>query len=209
MKTDWDAYYRRPNPAARYSRRITGRILTDLIGRFREGRLDTIVELGGAGSCLLELINRKFAPRRYWVIDNNQTGLDLISRRFESDGSVSCCHQDVLDLRVEMQADLVLSVGLIEHFSPADTRRAILAHFRLLRPGGIAIITFPTPTWLYRLSRRVCEFLGLWRFPDERPVRREEVAAVIDQQADILYEKINWPILFTQMIIVARRRSPA
>ena len=52
----------------------------------------------------------------------------------------------------------------------------------------------------------MAEVLGLWRFPDERPLPREEVLAVVNERADVLLEKINWPIVFTQRIIAARRR---
>ena len=141
------------------------------------------------------------------MVDGNRTGLDLLRERFRTDDSIRCCHQDVLDLRLSLQADLVLSVGLIEHFSPADTKQAIVAHFRLLRPGGLAVITFPTPTWLYRVSRFAAESLRLWRFPDERPLRPREVAATIHQHADVLYQRINWPTVLTQMVIVARRKT--
>lgn len=206
MKTDWDAYYRKPAAATRISRRITAGLLKKLIRRFADGPLETIVELGGGGSCFIGPIRAVFRPRRYCVIDRNQAGLDLLSQRYGPNPSVCCYKQDVLNLQLRLQADLVFSVGLVEHFSPADTRQAILAHFALLRPGGLAIVAFPTPTWLYRVSRRMAELLGMWRFPDERPLLPGEVAAVVDQQADLLYQRINWPILLTQMILVARRR---
>jgi len=108
-----------------------------------------------------------------------------------------------------MNADIVMSVGLIEHFDGQGTKRAIQNHFRLLRPGGLAIILFPTPTFLYRATRFCAEMIGLWRFPDERPLRAEEVLPAIRETADVLYMKINWLIFLTQMIIVARvRLSP-
>jgi 2-polyprenyl-3-methyl-5-hydroxy-6-metoxy-1,4-benzoquinol methylase len=66
-------------------------------------------------------------------------------------------------------ADVVFSVGLIEHFDQSGTNAMIRAHFKALKPAGCAIISFPTPTWLYRAAPRLAETLGLWKFPDERP----------------------------------------
>ena len=70
--------------------------------------------------------------------------------------------------------DIVFSVGLIEHFDPAGTARVVAAHFDYLRPGGTAIITFPTPTWLYRVVRGLAEMTNNWIFHDERPLRLPE-----------------------------------
>ncbi len=89
---------------------------------------------------------------------------------------------DVLRLGdLGFQADVVFSIGLIEHFDPAGTRQAIEAHFALLKPGGYAIISYPTPTWLYRAARTLTEAAGLWKFHDEhvrcektRSSRRDE-----------------------------------
>lgn len=101
--------------------------------------------------------------------------------------------------------NLVFSIGLIEHFSAQNTARAIRSHFQLPDPGGIAIISFPTPTFLYRITRFLSEMLGLWIFHDERPLKKSEVAGVIAHFGTLLYEKTIWPIFLTQCIMVARK----
>jgi hypothetical protein len=87
------------------------------------------------------------------------------------------------------------------------TRRAILAHFDILKPGGYAIISFPTPTLLYRTARGITEMLGLWRFPDERPLENAEVLRTVAERGDVIFEKTLWPLVFTQRFIVARKAS--
>ena len=94
--------------------------------------------------------------------------------------------------------DVVFSFGLIEHFGPADTREAALAHYRLLRPGGILIISFPTPMLLYRAARALFELMGAWKFSDERALSRWEVRATIEEEATVLLEKTMWPFILTQ-----------
>jgi predicted SAM-dependent methyltransferase len=113
--------------------------------------------------------------------------------------------RDVLELTSEMQADLVFSVGLVEHFEPAETRKAVLAHFDVLRPGGTAIITFPTPTLLYRAARRLIEAAGMWGFPDERPLQAAEVIAAIRERGEVLEQRVLWPLILTQGFVVARK----
>jgi SAM-dependent methyltransferase len=165
-----------------------------------------IVEIGGANSCFLDAILAGVNCRSYEVIDTNQYGLALLEKRFGNNPVVRPTRQSVLALSPDGRSDLVFSVGLVEHFDPENTRKAVLAHFDLLRPGGTAIITFPTPTWLYRVARKLIEMLGMWKFHDERPLEPSEVAAAIRERGDILWEKMMWPLILTQYLIVARKR---
>jgi putative flippase GtrA len=202
-KTDWDRYYTRTPVTARLTRRYTERVLIGMLRRC--GRLETIVELGGANSCFFDRIRRETKPAAYHVIDDNRYGLDLLRRRVGAPDHVELHCQDVLRFSTDLSADLAFSVGLIEHFDPERTRQVILKHFDLVKPGGYALISFPTPTWLYRLARRITESLGLWQFPDERALTRVEAARVIEERADIVEEKLLWPLVFTQRMMLARK----
>ena len=207
-KTDWTAYYDRPASTARFSRKVTQAKLVNTIRRYAPdaGRGITFVELGGANSCFLDRLRHEFAPRQYHVVDFNPRGLELLRQRVGDDPAVVMHQQDVLRMDLDLQGDLVFSVGLIEHFHEPGTRAAVDGHFKLLRPGGLLIVTFPTPTWLYRATRGAAERIGAWRFPDERPLGYDEVARAVESHADILYSGIAWGIVLTQMWIVARKR---
>jgi hypothetical protein len=202
--TDWDRYYRRPFRAARLTRKITAAHLLRQIRRFVRPA-PVIVELGGADSCFFDLIRREIGPSQYHVLDNNQVGLDRLQQRINGLTNVFLSNQDVLRLSYRVEADLVLSAGLIEHFGPQDTCTTVAAHFGLLKPGGIAIMTFPTPTLLYRAARRLAERAGLWMFPDERPLRLAEVAVAAEPHGELLLKKLVWPIVLTQYLVVWRK----
>jgi SAM-dependent methyltransferase len=209
VATDWDGYYARPFAATAVTRRITGARLASLVRRFAPGggRGVDLVELGGANSCFFERLNAEFAPRAYRVVDSNRFGLGKMRERLGERAGVSYYEQDVLGLSLPVQADLAISVGLIEHFDPPKTARAVAAHFQVLRPGGIAIISFPTPTWLYRGTRRVAEATGIWAFPDERPLGLAEVRAAVAPHGELLHSEVVWPILLTQIFVVARKKG--
>ena len=199
--TDWDRYYQSVPRAARLTRRYTTSVLIRALRRFGKERA-VILEIGGANSCFLGTIQASLAPVAYHVADLNRYGLSLLKDRKD----VVLHEADVLSLgNLGVTADAVFSVGLIEHFHPADTKKAILAHFGPLKPGGIAIISYPTPTWLYRAARATFETLGLWHFPDERPLQREEVAATAESVGTILFEKTLWPLILTQHLLVVRK----
>ncbi len=199
--TDWDQYYRSPAPTAYLTRRYTGRVLVDALRRFG-GNIGRLAEIGGANSCFLETIQAGIAPGEYHVIDTNAYGLSLLRGR-----SVIPHQQSCLALELDLQADAVFSIGLIEHFDPAGTRQAVASHFSLIRPGGCAIISFPTPTLLYRVARWLAEAAGAWKFPDERPLSREEVVSAASEFGRVEFEKILWPIVFTQRLMVFRKHS--
>jgi SAM-dependent methyltransferase len=214
--TDWDSYYKSIPFTAKLTRRYTAAVLLKAIRSYSkpmEGSPGlSIVEIGGANSCFLDAMLREIDCSSYDVIDTNQHGLSLLAERLEyAEGRVRLHNQSVLGLSLDVEADLVFSVGLVEHFDPRETREAVLAHFNLLRPGGTAIITFPTPTLLYRVTRRLIEMLHMWKFPDERPLAAQEILATLQGHADVLCEKTLWPLFLTQKLIVAKKcvASPA
>lgn len=202
--TDWDQYYLRPYKTASVTRAITGSHLMKRIKHFAKQN-PTIAELGGANSCFYELIQQEVQPRSYHIVDNNHFGLQQFRRRFPDSDNVYLYEQDVMNLDLEQQFDLVFSVGLIEHFDVAGTQKVIEAHFQLAKPGGIVLMTFPTPTWLYRITRWVAEVCRAWIFHDERPLQYEEVALTASGNGELLEKQIVWPILLTQYHAVWRK----
>jgi len=208
--TDWNRYYNKPYKTSSLTRKITGKKLVKLIKKHcpKPAHHLQIAELGGANSSFYERIENTLKPLHYKIIDNNRLGLAKFSERVGLNSAVSLDYQDILDCDdlTDNSAHLCFSVGLIEHFSIKDTARAISAHFSFIKKDGICIITFPTPTWLYRLSRKVSEHLNMWIFWDERPLSFEEVEKEITKHGDISHKSITWSIFFTQGVIVAKKR---
>ncbi len=207
--TDWDAYYARPYATTRFTRRITGSLLERLIKQFRPGTEPLkIVELGGANSCFYEQLNSGLHPSCYDVADNNELGLEAFRKKIIPESNSTAHSLNVLSPEVqkfEGLYDVCFSVGLVEHFDPAGTARSIASHFTMLRPGGLAIITYPTPTWLYRMTRYLAERTGQWIFWDERPLRDPEVMEAVRPYGEVLHSEVNWRIILTQGVVVVRK----
>jgi glycosyltransferase involved in cell wall biosynthesis len=206
--TDWTHYYRSVPFTARFTRKYTARVLVRALTKFRNhAGGEVIIELGGANSCFLDRIVHDLRPAAYHVVDNNEYGLRILSQRPDKPAQV-CVHRgDVLNVKLDFRADTVFSVGLIEHFDRAGTKQAVLKHFELLAPGGYAILSFPTPTALYRAARRLTEWLGLWNFPDERPLLPREVLEAVAPFGEVVLEKTLWPLVYTQHLMVVRKRE--
>lgn len=203
--TDWNAYYSKPIQVASISRWWTVFYLNQLLAKFIEKESPKIVELGGGDSCCIDSIMKEFSPSQYSVVDKNQLGLEKLKKRFASDSKVSTEQMDLLESEFSSNADLVLSLGLIEHFDKSGTEKLIETHFKSVQAGGLVLITFPTPTPLYKVARKISEALGLWIFHDERPLMKEEVEATANKWGQRLHYSINWPIIFTQGIVIYKK----
>jgi hypothetical protein len=206
--TDWTGYYRRGFVASSVTRRITAGRLVAHLRRHAPNARPHIVEWGGGNSCFVQVVYAALAPRRYSALDNNPLGLSLLHARRDEFAGLEVLAADVLEApAIAVQADIVFSVGLIEHFDPVDTARAIDTHFACVRPGGVVLISFPTPTWLYRATRWCAERLGLWAFPDERPLLFGEVQSAMSRHGTLLAKDLLWPIVLTQGILVFRKAN--
>lgn len=207
--TDWTRYYEKPFITAHVTRRITARRIAKMLlaaGGFPE-RHGSIIELGGGNSSFCDTIMHHLFAQFYTVVDSNPRGTLLFWMKHpDSDNYTNVC-ADILTLDAASlePADLVFSVGLVEHFPEDQTMIAIRRHFELTKPGGLVLITFPVPTFSYRLIRRAAEMLGIWRFPDERPIRLEDAVCLCAEHGEIIDARLNRAILLTQGIVLARK----
>ncbi len=206
--TDWDAYYRRPAGPVKFTRRISAQKIAQTLGPSLDKPDLRICEFGGANSCFAEGFLQRKNVARYHIVDLNEFGVGLFRGRHASDPRATGEVANALSLPDREQAfDIVYSVGLIEHFNVEDTRRCIQSHFELCCKGGLVLITFPTPTALYRIIRAAAETVRMWRFPDERPLRFKEVESVCEQYGRIEHKSINWMIGLTQGYVLYRKTA--
>ena len=207
-KTDWTKYYQSPYKTATITRKITGRTLVRILKKYiKYPKGILLTELGGANSAFLELLIDEFNPAKYLIVDNNLAGLEKTKERIKEKDNVVLLNRDILKGNFEnIMSDLVLSIGLIEHFDEKGTRKAIKAHFDLLKKNGLAVITFPTPTFLYRIARFIAEKMGLWIFHDERPLQIKEVLEIAREYGEQMEYSIIWPIVFTQGVVVFKKK---
>jgi hypothetical protein len=203
--TDWNRYYDKPIPTARLTRRYTGHWLKTMMKKYTDGKSQlSIIEFGGGNSCFFKGLTAALPIARYEIVDLNAKSLKLFEEQAREVLFVrAAAHR--ADLLIESPAlepaDIVYSVGLIEHFSPEGTLEVARRHFSCVKPGGIVIITAPTPTWLYRTTRGVAEFIGAWQFPDERPLAPAEIISAGDGLGMPRYSATLWPLVLTQYAV--------
>jgi hypothetical protein len=208
LKSNWDEYYSNERYAvpdfivnALWSR------YEFVIARHIAGRSNlVVVELGGADSCFYQPFTQRFSVSEYHVVDNNRVGLE--SFRDKSNSTVRIHEADLLCTSrgsLPISADIVYSAGLIEHFVPTDTERIVRTHFDLCRPGGLVLMSFPTPTMIYSCFRWLLERLD--RFPPvfERPIGRGEIEPLLAPTGELLEHEVIWKTLLTQRLVLCRK----
>jgi hypothetical protein len=206
--TDWDKYYDRPLATARLTRQYTGHWLQTAIRNYTANKSAIeVIEFGGGNSCFFRGLVDSLPIARYEVADLNEKSLQLFERQAREVSSVKTAAHRVnllTDAPSIPPADVVFSVGLVEHFDPEGTRQVIRNHFACVKDGGIVIITAPTPTWLYRATRGAAEQIGVWQFPDERPLSPEEILQGGEGLGTPLHSATLWPLVLTQQGVVWR-----
>tara|TARA_R110000868_G_scaffold125077_2_gene330607 strand:+ start:36039 stop:36575 length:537 start_codon:yes stop_codon:yes gene_type:complete len=167
----------------------------------------SIAEFGGGNSCFHDGVLSSCKVAKYVIYDNNDIGVKKFHEKYKKNKTSSAINCDLLssDVEEKNEYDIVFSVGLIEHFDEAGTAELIKKHFDAVKPGGIVIITAPTPTILYRVIRCAAECLGVWRFHDERPLFKQEVHYQVEKFGEILNQKLLWAVGLTQYAVVARK----
>lgn len=115
-----------------------------------EGRLK-LLEVGSSPGNELLHMHRRFGYIPYGV-EYTEAGAALNRRNFADHGidESHVIHADVFDKEFQSeyheQFDVVMSHGLIEHFTEMDD--IIRAHTDLLKPGGYLLLTVPNFRWL-------------------------------------------------------------
>ncbi|MGB2569154.1 class I SAM-dependent methyltransferase [Micromonospora citrea] len=131
-------------------------LLTDLLDSTGKPGQIEVLELGCApGSMLVELHQLRPAYR-YSGIDYAPGGLEAAEKALAAAGVPASLHLGDIRTSTLPSADLVVSFGLVEHFT--DPAEAIGYHRRFLRPGGMAAVTVPNYSHpvTARLMRRFC-----------------------------------------------------
>ncbi|MBU0718432.1 MAG: methyltransferase domain-containing protein, partial [Planctomycetes bacterium] len=137
------------------------------------------IELGCGRGDLSVLLARRGAD--VTLLDQSDSALAQARSRFDRLG---------LDARFERgnllgaldpwrgRFDVVLSVGVVEHFRRTDRTRALAAHHKVLRSDGLAVVSVPHARCIpYRWWKLYLELRGWWPYGLEIPYTKRELQA--------------------------------
>jgi len=153
--------------------------IRESLGDMNIGSLST-VEIGAGAGTISAVFARHGA--RVTVLDYSREALEVNTALFESFGlKQESILADALNLPTSLlgRFDVAMSFGLAEHFEANDRTRIIQAHFDLIQPGGLVVITVPNRhCWPYRIWKARRELTGEWHFGMEIPYSRAEISTI-------------------------------
>jgi len=117
-----------------------------LAGLIKEKGIKNAIELGGFPG-YYSVYLKKYQNLSTTLFDYYiHEGLikELLAKNGLKDGDIKIIESDLFNYTPEEKYDMVLSFGLIEHFS--DTASIIKTHLQFLKPGGTLFITLPNFT---------------------------------------------------------------
>jgi len=132
----------------------------------------------GAGSGTNSLL---FAKRGadVTVLDFSQKALERSKVFFERRGmKVKLILCDALKLKEKFlgKYDVAMSFGVGEHFEGGDRIKINLAHFKVLKKGGLALICLPNSANIpYQIWKFLSQKTGRWKWGTEIPFSRKEL----------------------------------
>lgn len=175
----WDHLYEKPDPhlassrleRERWSMRWRG-FREHLRRAFGRAELQSI-ELGCGGGDVSILLAE--LGHRVTLLDFSDAALRHAQARFRARGldrRATFVKADMFDPPVDLldRFDVSVSLGVAEHFSGELRQQAIDAHRRVLRPGGVALISVPNAhCWPYRAWKAWLQWRELWPYGYEAP----------------------------------------
>lgn len=113
------------------------------------------------------------------LLDTSEKALDQARRRFDRLELPARFEKgDMLGTLDAFRGrfDAAFSSGVIEHFRGDDRTRVVRAHYDVLRPGGLAVISVPNARCFpYRMWKSYLELRGWWPYGLELPYAKREL----------------------------------
>jgi 2-polyprenyl-3-methyl-5-hydroxy-6-metoxy-1,4-benzoquinol methylase len=142
-----------------------------------------IIEVGSGEGCYSFIFAKRGAV--VTLLDYSQEALLRSHKHFESPGlSASFVCADGLNLSPNLQGkfDVAMSFGTVEHYRYPERFLMAQAHFNLIKPGGIVIISGPNRRFfLHEALKFYLQKKGKWQLGYERAFSQQELLRLANQ----------------------------
>lgn len=148
---------------------------------FRRFLGDKVLEVGGGGGRLTELVAAHASPREFVCIEPSPHFFEILRKRYAESTAIQLLNCTTTDIQDQYPArfDTVFSVHVMEHID--DDRAFIEQCLALTRPGGVVVVLVPALQFLYSdLDRNI----GHYRRYSKKTLR--ELVSGLDARLELL-----------------------
>lgn len=144
---EWGKVWKSRSRSLSFKERVKDRALHDLSMLIRNWAdrcepVPSIMELGCAPGVMMRRIHRTVPKAKLYGIDYSESGLEQTKKILASFGiDADLMLGDIFSFPPRDLSDLVVSFGLIEHFT--DPVEVIRMHRKFAKPGGLIAVTVP------------------------------------------------------------------
>jgi SAM-dependent methyltransferase len=136
----WDRAFKEVAPNVRDA--PPGRDLSDIVGRLRAASAVDVLDVGcGFGRWSMTLAQAGF---RVLAVDVSSEAVRLVRERAQREGlaigTAACAAQELSQLGVRV--DAVVCNSVLDHMRPSDAERSAESIAQVLKPGGLAFVSF-------------------------------------------------------------------
>ncbi len=147
--------------------------ILDRFGSFKDLK---VIEVGAGRGIYSMILNLEGVQTS--LLDNNQIALDKAGQLFGQWGKkFEPVLADIFNIPENLvgQYDVVMSYGFTEHFLYPERYDIYEAHKKLLKPGGLLVISVPNAAFLpYRIGKWVLSKMNKWMLGLEVPYYKSE-----------------------------------
>jgi SAM-dependent methyltransferase len=153
-------------------------VVKRLIRKLRPG---TFVEIGAASGHAAQWMSEQCGMRGT-AVEISPSALEMMRERLDGNERVSIFGRDSCHLPCGTQADLILSMEVLEHIEDDDA--ALQGWFNLIRPGGHLLLSVPAHQSKFSAED---EMVGHFRRYDKEPLRAQLMSIGFEEPRVLSY----------------------
>ncbi len=136
------------------------------------------------------------------AVDIHFGPLNLIKQKINFPTNINFIEADLLKYEMkEKQFDLIIALDVLEHIE--DLKTYISEFRKILKPGGMILVSGPTENFLYKIGRRLAgeKFTGDYHVSNIHKIKR----TFSEQMETETISKLVWPLTLFEVFIAHNR----
>jgi drug/metabolite transporter (DMT)-like permease/2-polyprenyl-3-methyl-5-hydroxy-6-metoxy-1,4-benzoquinol methylase len=157
----------------------------------------SVLEAGCGDGELLRHLKEKYPQLSLYGVDVSEVAVEKCKKMLKhtgSSGTVIQCSIEKIPIKSDW-VDLVICLGVIEHFSKNTQKEMVCELVRVVQPSGTLIMMTPNKYSFGVIDRNIKTFLGKWPFGYQKEMSTHEIAHLFKDLSNVrVSKKLSVPV---------------